>query len=153
MYASGMDKRLIDEDWKYLDLKAVSATPFGPAPKATVDISAHLLPEMVGTRQVFVNGRHAPHASCVAALPAGAATGWPNGYSSFYIGRYEITQGQYADFLNTAPSGAAAGSCAARGSSGATAGGRRPSPRWRSPSCCAGCSACSGPSRCRRAAR
>jgi Fe-S cluster assembly protein SufD len=60
-----------DEDWKYTDLKALAGTSFGPAPKATVDISAHLLPEMVGTRQVFVNGRHAPHASCTAALPAG----------------------------------------------------------------------------------
>jgi Fe-S cluster assembly protein SufD len=60
-----------DEDWKYTDLKALADLSFGPAPKATVDISAHLLPEMVGTRQVFVNGRHAPHASCTAALPAG----------------------------------------------------------------------------------
>ncbi|MDO8802820.1 MAG: SUMF1/EgtB/PvdO family nonheme iron enzyme [Elusimicrobiota bacterium] len=33
--------------------------------------------------------------------PAGAAANWPNGYNSFYIGRYELTQGQYADFLNT----------------------------------------------------
>ncbi len=60
-----------EEDWKYTDLKALAGISFGPAPKATVDISAHLLPEMVGTRQVFVNGRHAPHASCTAALPAG----------------------------------------------------------------------------------
>ncbi len=36
-------------------------------------------------------------------LPNGAPVGWPNGYNSFYIGRYEITQGQYADFLNTIP--------------------------------------------------
>ena len=34
-------------------------------------------------------------------LPSGAPVGWPNGYNGFYIGRYEITQGQYADFLNT----------------------------------------------------
>ncbi|MDO8803790.1 MAG: SUMF1/EgtB/PvdO family nonheme iron enzyme [Elusimicrobiota bacterium] len=43
-----------------------------------------------------------------ADLPSGAAAGWPNGYNGFYIGRYEITQGQYADFLNTAPSASAA---------------------------------------------
>ena len=60
-----------DEDWKYTDLKALAQISFKPAPEATVDISSHLLPEMVGTRQVFVNGRHAPHASCASAVPAG----------------------------------------------------------------------------------
>jgi len=60
-----------DEDWKYTDLKILSHIPFQPAPKATVDISSFLLPEMVGTRQVFVNGHHAPHASCISALPPG----------------------------------------------------------------------------------
>ncbi|GLH73764.1 Fe-S cluster assembly protein SufD [Geothrix limicola] len=60
-----------DEDWKYTDLKALAGLSFAPAPKATVDISGHLLPEMVGTRQVFVNGHHAPHASCASAVPAG----------------------------------------------------------------------------------
>lgn len=60
-----------DEDWKYTDLKPLSGLSFGAAPKAAVDISGHLLPEMVGTRQVFVNGHHAPHASCTSAVPAG----------------------------------------------------------------------------------
>ena len=60
-----------DEDWKYTDLKTLAELGFGPAPKATVDISSYLLPEMVGTRQVFVNGHHAPHASCSSAVPAG----------------------------------------------------------------------------------
>jgi len=46
--------------------------------------------------------------SSVNDLPAGATTGWPNGYSSFYIMRYEISQGQYAAFLNALPSAAAA---------------------------------------------
>ena len=41
-------------------------------------------------------------------IPTGAASGWPNGYNSFYVGRYEITQGQYADFLNTVWSSTAA---------------------------------------------
>ncbi|MEI7528064.1 MAG: kelch repeat-containing protein [Elusimicrobiota bacterium] len=41
-------------------------------------------------------------------LPSGAPVGWPNGYNGFYIGRYEITQGQYADFLNTVASSTAA---------------------------------------------
>ena len=59
------------EDWKYLDLKALAGITFSPAPRATADISGHLLPEMVGTRQVFVNGHHAPHASCASAVPAG----------------------------------------------------------------------------------
>ncbi len=60
-----------DEDWKYTDLKGLKALSFVPAPVATIDISGHLLPEMVGTRQVFVNGHYAPHASCASALPAG----------------------------------------------------------------------------------
>ena len=60
-----------DEDWKYTNLKALADISFSPAPRATVDISGHLLPEMVGTRQVFVNGHHAPHASCASAVPAG----------------------------------------------------------------------------------
>jgi len=41
-------------------------------------------------------------------LPLNAPVGWPNGYNGFYIGRYEVTQGQYADFLNTLPSASAA---------------------------------------------
>lgn len=60
-----------DEDWKYTDLKALAGMNFKPAPKATADISGYLLPEMVGTRQVFVNGHHAPHVSCTSAVPAG----------------------------------------------------------------------------------
>ncbi len=28
-------------------------------------------------------------------------TSWPNGYDDFYLMKYEITQGQYVDFLNT----------------------------------------------------
>lgn len=39
--------------------------------------------------------------------PSGAALGWPNGYNSFYLMRYELTQGQYADFLNTVHSSTA----------------------------------------------
>lgn len=59
------------EDWKYTDLKALQQIAFEPAPQAKTDISALLLPEMVGTRQVFVNGHHAPHLSCTSAVPAG----------------------------------------------------------------------------------
>ncbi|MDD5210631.1 MAG: SUMF1/EgtB/PvdO family nonheme iron enzyme [Elusimicrobiales bacterium] len=46
--------------------------------------------------------------SNASQLPSGAPAGWPNAYASFYIGRYEVTQGQYAEFLNTIPSGSAA---------------------------------------------
>ncbi|HJW73727.1 MAG TPA: Fe-S cluster assembly protein SufD [Geothrix sp.] len=60
-----------DEDWKYTDLKVLGRTAFGRAPRATVEVSGYLLPEMVGTRQVFVNGHHAPHSSCTSAVPAG----------------------------------------------------------------------------------
>lgn len=38
-----------------------------------------------------------------ANVPTGASTGWPNGYSAFYIAKYEVSHGQYADFLNMLP--------------------------------------------------
>jgi Fe-S cluster assembly protein SufD len=60
-----------EEDWKYTDLKLLSALSLAPAPSTAVDASHHLLPEMLGTRQVFVNGHHAPHASCTSSVPAG----------------------------------------------------------------------------------
>lgn len=34
------------------------------------------------------------------SLPSGAVANWPNGYDSFYVAKYEVSQGQYADFLN-----------------------------------------------------
>ena len=46
--------------------------------------------------------------SSASGLPNGAPIGWPNGYNSFYIGRYELTQGQYAEFLNAVQSSTAA---------------------------------------------
>ncbi|MBU2528852.1 formylglycine-generating enzyme family protein, partial [bacterium] len=36
-------------------------------------------------------------------IPSGAAAGWPNGYSTFYLAKYEVSQQQYCDFLNTLP--------------------------------------------------
>ena len=38
--------------------------------------------------------------TAVTDLPTGCAASWPNGYSAFYIAKYETSQGQYADFLN-----------------------------------------------------
>ena len=38
--------------------------------------------------------------SATTQVPSGASTGWPNGYSAFYIAKYEVSQGQYVDFLN-----------------------------------------------------
>lgn len=32
--------------------------------------------------------------------PAPLSSSWPNGFAAFYIQKYEITQGQYAEFLN-----------------------------------------------------
>ncbi|WP_306590170.1 Fe-S cluster assembly protein SufD [Geothrix sp. 21YS21S-4] len=60
-----------EEAWKYTDLRALEATVLELAPPASADLSPYPLPEMVGTRQVFVNGRHDPHGSCVSAVPAG----------------------------------------------------------------------------------
>lgn len=47
--------------------------------------------------------------SATSHVPTGATTGWPNGYGAFYIAKYEVSQGQYADFLNMLPAGTAAG--------------------------------------------
>ncbi len=38
--------------------------------------------------------------STTAYIPSDAYEGWPNGYSAFYIAKYELSQGQYSDFLN-----------------------------------------------------
>lgn len=39
--------------------------------------------------------------SATSHVPVGNSTAdWPNGYGSFYIMKYEVSQGQYADFLN-----------------------------------------------------
>jgi hypothetical protein len=55
-----------------------------------------------GTTSNNYNGTAGPQTVASAAnIPASAAAGWPNGYSSFYIMRYPISQGQYADFLNS----------------------------------------------------
>ena len=64
------------EDWKYLDLAPLRELSFRPAEAADPapgpgDIRDFVLSEMMGTRQVFVNGFHAPHASCATALPPG----------------------------------------------------------------------------------
>ena len=44
----------------------------------------------------------------VNVIPTSADSGWPNGHNSFYIMRYELTQGLYADFLNSVPASTAA---------------------------------------------
>ena len=57
-----------------------------------------------GVGSIFYNnygGGSQATVTSASNIPGGAAAGWPNGYNSFYIGRYEITQGQYAEFLNT----------------------------------------------------
>ena len=59
-----------------------------------------------GTYNQYGGGVQATVANA-ASLPAGAPAGWPNGYNSFYMGRYEVTQGQYADYLNTIESATA----------------------------------------------
>lgn len=54
-----------------------------------------------GTAQILVS-------DSTTCRPTGASPGWPNGYSSFYIAKYEVSQGQYADFLNMLDTAAAA---------------------------------------------
>ncbi|MFH1227634.1 MAG: SUMF1/EgtB/PvdO family nonheme iron enzyme, partial [Planctomycetota bacterium] len=53
-----------------------------------------------GTTQTLVNS--------TTQIPTDAASGWPNGYTSFYLAKYEVSQQQYCDFLNNIPSATAA---------------------------------------------
>ncbi|MFA5780596.1 MAG: SUMF1/EgtB/PvdO family nonheme iron enzyme, partial [Elusimicrobiota bacterium] len=39
--------------------------------------------------------------SSIEHYPVGASNTWPNGFRAFYVGKYELSQRQYADFLNT----------------------------------------------------
>jgi formylglycine-generating enzyme required for sulfatase activity len=41
-------------------------------------------------------------------IPKGAEAGWQNGFNAFYIGKYEVSHGQYANFLNHLPAAEAA---------------------------------------------
>jgi len=43
--------------------------------------------------------------SSTSNVPSGASVGWQNGFSAFYMAKYEVSQGQYIDFLNTISSG------------------------------------------------
>lgn len=47
------------------------------------------------------NGTTQATVSLATNVPAGAVSGWPNGFNAFYVGKYEVSQSQYADFLNT----------------------------------------------------
>jgi formylglycine-generating enzyme required for sulfatase activity len=58
--------------------------------------------------------------SATTQVPTGASTGWPNGYSAFYIAKYEVSQGQYSDFLNMLSDASASGFYSATTSNGYT---------------------------------
>lgn len=58
--------------------------------------------------------------SATTHVPTGASTGWPNGYSAFYMAKYEVSQGQYSDFLNMLPDATASGFYSATTSNGYT---------------------------------
>ena len=56
----------------------------------------------VGTYNNFTGTGAIPTlVSSAVDVPSGAVQGWPNGFNSFYIMKYEITQEQYINFLNT----------------------------------------------------
>jgi formylglycine-generating enzyme required for sulfatase activity len=58
--------------------------------------------------------------SATTNVPTGASTGWPNGYSAFWIAKYEVSQGQYSDYLNMLPDATASGLYSATTSNGYT---------------------------------
>jgi len=53
-----------------------------------------------GTGSNNYGGTTQTDVTSVSDLPTGAVANWPNGYSAFYLAKYEVSQGQYADFLN-----------------------------------------------------
>ena len=57
------------EDWKYLDLRALRETTFQPCTEGTASIREHILPEAIGSRLVFVNGRPDNYHSCTSSCP------------------------------------------------------------------------------------
>lgn len=57
------------EDWKYLDLRALRETTFQPCAEGAADIREHILPEAIGSRLVFVNGRLDDYHSCTSGCP------------------------------------------------------------------------------------
>lgn len=63
-----------DEEWRFTNPAPLAETAFRPAQPVEVtaeQIAAFTLPEMGGTRLVFVDGRYVPALSAVGALPQG----------------------------------------------------------------------------------
>ncbi len=60
-----------DADLAPLGGRTLRTAPPAIPPPASADAQPYVHPEMMATRQVFVNGFHASHASCATALPAG----------------------------------------------------------------------------------
>ena len=54
-----------------------------------------------GTLYNNYGGTSAITVSATTDIPTGASAGWPNGYTGFYLAKYEVSQQQYCDFLNT----------------------------------------------------
>ncbi|XDE63548.1 Fe-S cluster assembly protein SufD [Arthrospira platensis BEA 1257B] len=66
------------EDWRFTDLSALLELPFQPTTAVELsrdEISPLILPEVKGTRLVFVNGFYSPQLSCLDNLPDGVFVG------------------------------------------------------------------------------
>lgn len=59
------------EAWKYTPLRALERRAFTAAPAEAAAVDPNLLVDIPAPRLVFVNGRHVPALSDMAALPAG----------------------------------------------------------------------------------
>lgn len=60
-----------DEEWRFTDLSALKQVTFQAPERFAVDVSSLILPEVVNSRLVFVNGVYAPELSAVSGLPDG----------------------------------------------------------------------------------
>jgi len=62
------------EEWKYTNVSPITRVPFQPAPSATNGLAAKglasgVIPDLVCTQLVFINGRYAPELSTLRGLP------------------------------------------------------------------------------------
>ncbi|NJR65264.1 MAG: Fe-S cluster assembly protein SufD [Leptolyngbyaceae cyanobacterium CRU_2_3] len=69
-----------DEEWRFTDLSALLQTPLVAVEQPVVSLSLEaiapfILPEAKASQLVFVNGKYAPHLSCVTDLPEAIVIG------------------------------------------------------------------------------
>ncbi|MBM4164244.1 MAG: hypothetical protein FJ222_07365 [Lentisphaerae bacterium] len=104
-------------DFKGIQLRVIHAGD--QAPDKTAQVSVHALAMVYIPEGPFASRSPWGHALTVITTPKATQPGghlesgpmtvplsddWPNGYTAYYCMKYSISQGEYADFLNSIPS-------------------------------------------------